>query len=228
MKPMLNKTLAALTLAVCALPFAAHAQDAKADDAKKALAVKLAQIQQKNDSVQLAHQLVNAVAQPVIATWSQNIDQNVPADKQKDVREKLDVELKKLLDATGKTVEAQAAKTAESALVPVYMEKLSADELKTIVAYLESPASAKFQEAGGQAANAWAAQIINATESAVEGHLKKFDEAAAKIVKAATGAKPAAAAKPETKTETKAAPASASDGASGGIKTKVERVEQKQ
>ena len=95
-------------------------------------------------SVQFAHQLVNAVAQPVIATWSQNIDQNVPADKQKDVREKLDVELKKLLDATGKTVEAQAAKTAESALVPVYMEKLSADELKTIVAYLESPASAKF------------------------------------------------------------------------------------
>ena len=68
--------------------------------------MKLAQIQQKNDSVQLAHQLVNAVAQPVIATWSQNIDQNVPADKQKDVREKLDVELKKLLDATGKTVEA--------------------------------------------------------------------------------------------------------------------------
>lgn len=145
---MLNKTLAALTLAVCALPFAAHAQDAKADDAKKALAVKLAQIQQKNDSVQLAHQLVNAVAQPVIATWSQNIDQNVPADKQKDVREKLDVELKKLLDATGKTVEAQAAKTAESALVPVYMEKLSADELKTIVAYLESPASAKIPGGG--------------------------------------------------------------------------------
>ena len=32
---MLNKTLAALTLAVCALPFAAHAQDVKADDAKK-------------------------------------------------------------------------------------------------------------------------------------------------------------------------------------------------
>ena len=62
----------------------------------------------------------------------------------------------------------------------------------------------------------------------MEGHLKKFDEAAAKIVKAATGAKPAAAAKPETKAETKAAPASASDGASGGIKTKVERVEQKQ
>ena len=152
----------------------------------------------------------------------------MPTDKQKDVREKLDVELKKLLDATGKTVEAQAAKTAESALVPVYMEKLSADELKTIVAYLESPASTKFQEAGGQAANAWAAQIINATESAVEGHLKKFDETAAKIVKAATGAKPAAAAKPETKAETKAAPASASDGASGGIKTKVERVEQKQ
>ena len=62
----------------------------------------------------------------------------------------------------------------------------------------------------------------------MEGHLKKFDEAAAKIVKAATGAKPAAAAKPETKAETKAAPASASDGGSGGIKTKVERVEQKQ
>lgn len=223
---MPSQSLAAIALAVCTfgLPLAAHAQNAAVNEANKALAIKLAQIQQKNDARQVASQLVTAVVQPVISNWSHAIEQNVPADKQKDVREKLDAELRKLIESTGKTIEAEAIKTAETALAPVYQEKLTAEELKTVIAYLETPASHKFQEAGGEAANAWISLITKATVSPVEGYLKEFDSAAEKIIAAAADNKSGgkAAAKPQAPAKA-AAPAASS----GGIKTKVERIEPK-
>ncbi|MGP1517765.1 MAG: DUF2059 domain-containing protein [Ottowia sp.] len=223
---MPSQSLAAIALAACTfgLPLAAHAQNAAANETNKALAVKLAQIQQKNDARQVASQLVTAVVQPVISNWSHAIEQNVPADKQKDVREKLDAELRKLIESTGKTIEAEAIKTAETALAPVYQEKLTAEELKTVIAYLETPASHKFQEAGGEAANAWISLITKATVSPVEGYLKEFDSAAEKIIAAAADNKSGgkAAAKPQAP-----AKAAAPTASSGGIKTKVERIEPK-
>lgn len=229
MKTISKKILTAAALAICAFPLAAQTENAKTDEARKKLAEQLVQIQQKTDAPQITQQMVAAVAQPVIATWSQNIDASVPADKQNDVREKLDGELKKLIESLGNTIETQALKTAESALVPVYMEKLSAEDMKTIIAYMKSPASAKFQEVGGDAARAWASKIMDATEKTASSHIAKFDEAAAKIVKAATektGAKPAPAAKAENKAEAKTEAASESTTGSG-IKTRVERIEPK-
>ena len=115
----------------------------------------------------------------------------MPPAKQKEVRDKLDVELKKFAETTHKTVEGQVGKTAEAAMVPIFMEKLSEDELKTIIAYLESPVSAKFQSLGPDATNAWAKRIIDATKPAVESGVKTFDASANRIVGAAAGAAPA-------------------------------------
>jgi hypothetical protein len=53
-----------------------------------------------------------------VASWSQRLDETVPPARQKDVRDKLDVELKKFAENTHKAVEAQVGKAAESALVP--------------------------------------------------------------------------------------------------------------
>lgn len=178
MKSSFKNTPALLLLAAAmALPMAAQAQDSK-----RALATKLAQIQKKSDAEQITNQLIASVAQPVIGIWSQRIDQSVPQARQKDVRDKLDAELKKLVDNTRKTVGAQVDKTAESSLVPVYMEKFSEDELKTIVTYLETPAATKFQTVGGEATGAWVKKIIDSTKGTVEGHVKTFDTAAARIV----------------------------------------------
>ena len=96
-------------------------------------------------------------------------------------------------EKTEKNVSAQVATSAESALVPVFMEKLSEDELKTIVTYLESPASTKFQNLGVEAGNAWAMKIIEATKEAVERDARAFDDAAKRIVDAAAAKKAAPA-----------------------------------
>ena len=157
------------------------------NDGKRALATKLAQIQLKADSAALAEQLTATAVQPVLANWSQRLDETVPPAKQKEVRDKLDVELKKFADSTHKTVEAQVGKAGEAALVPIFMEKLTEDEMKTIIAYLESPVSTKFQALGPEATNAWAKRVIDATRSSVEAGAKNFDTAANRIVSASTG-----------------------------------------
>lgn len=184
LKHSFQKSFAAILLvAVSALPMSAAAQN----DGKRALAVKLAQMQQKADGPGMTEQLTASAVQPLLAGWSQRLDEAVPPAKQKEVREKLDVELKKFAESTQKAIEAQVAKAAEAALVPVFMEKLSEDEMKTVIAYMESPASAKFQALGPDAANAWAKRIIDATKPGVESSAKSFEAAASKIVNAAAG-----------------------------------------
>ncbi len=173
--------VAIVLVAACAASTGALAQS----DSKRALATKLAQIQAKADSAALAGQLTDSAVGPVLSGWSQRLDETVPPARQKDVRDKLDVELKKFAESTYKTVEAQTGKAAEAALVPIFMEKLSEDELKTIITYLESPVSAKFQALGPDATNAWAKRVIDATKPAVESGAKNFDSAATRIVNAA-------------------------------------------
>lgn len=183
MKIILSRLPAALCLvAACTLSAGAYAQDGK-----KALATRLAQLQVASDGAAMAEQLTaDAVSFP-LASWSQRLDETVPPARQREVREKLDVELKKFADTTHKTVEAQVAPAAEAALVPIFMEKLSEDEMRTIIAYLESPVSQKFISIAGDAGNAWAQKIIDNTRASVEGNLKAFDAAAARIVGAPAG-----------------------------------------
>ena len=169
--------LALLFVAACAASTGANAQDAK-----KALATKLAQMQAKTDGAAMANQLTADAVQLPLSTWSQRLDESVPPARQKDVRDKLDVELKKFADNTHKAIDAQVSKAAESALVPLFMDKLSEDEMKTIIAYMESPAAVKFQSLSADAGNAWAQKVIDATRPTVEANVKSFDATASKIV----------------------------------------------
>ena len=193
MNKLLSQTVRALPAVFVFAAAAALSTGAHADDAsKKALAVKLAQLQAKNDAPALAGQLTDSAVQPMVAKWLQQIESRVPADKQKDVRDQLNTELKKFGDSTHQLVETQTAKTAQDALVPVFMDKLSESDLKTVVTYLQTPASAKFAALSGDAAQAWVGKIVDGTKTAVQGYAQNFDAAAEKIVSAAA-AKGAAA-----------------------------------
>jgi hypothetical protein len=185
-----NKAALAITAAAIVFPLAAQAQDAKRE-----LAVKLAAIQAKNDGGALTDQLVQSAAVPMIQGWSQRLDESVPPARQKDVRDKLDVELKKFVDNTKKTVESQVNKSAESTLVPVYMEKFSEEELRTIVTYLESPVSGKFMTVAGEATNAWAKKVVESTKPQVEAGAKAFDTSANKIISSSSSSSSSAPAK---------------------------------
>lgn len=185
MKSPFVKTSAILVLSLaCALGTSAFAQD------KQALATELAQLQAKVDGPGLAEQLAAGAQQPLIQKWSQQL-QSVPEAKQQDVRTKLNAELEKFNTSAHQAIQAQVEQAAVAALVPIFMEKLSDDDLRTIVTFMKSPASAKFQALGADATNAWAQKIVDGSRSAVEGSANVFDASAAKIVGASAAAAPA-------------------------------------
>lgn len=163
---------------------------ALAQDEKTALATKLAQIQLKSDGAAMTGRLTAEAVQVPLANWSQRLNESVPPARQKEVRDQLDVELKKFAENTHKAIETQAGKTAEATLVPLFKEKLTEDEMRTIIAFLESPASAKFQSAAEAGNDAWLEKLFEATKTAVESNIKSFDAAATRIVGVPAGAAP--------------------------------------
>jgi len=210
MNKLLSPTTRALPAAVVFAAAAVLSTGAHADEAsKKALAVKLAQLQQKSTGAALATQLANGAVQERIASWAPQLQERVPADKQKEVNDKLNAELQKFGENTHRAAMIQADKTARDALVPVFMNKLSESELKIIVTYLQTPASAKFADLGGEAAQTWVKKIVDGTQTKVQEYIQAFDAAAEKIVNAAAGSSaPAPAAPASTPPASDAPPAS--------------------
>lgn len=185
MKSSFQKTSAIVALSLaCALGTSAFAQD------KQALATELAQLQAKVDGPGLADQLAAGAQQPLIQKWSQQL-QSVPEARQQEVRTQLNAELEKFNASAHQAIEGQVSQAAVAALVPIFMEKLSDDDLRTIVTFMKSPASAKFQALGADATNAWAQKIVDGSRTSVEGSASTFEAAAAKIVGAPAAAKPA-------------------------------------
>ena len=164
-----------------------------AQDSKQALASKLAQLQLKIDQASMVEQLTLSAVQLPLGNWSERVEREVPAERHSEVRDQLDAELQKFAETAHKAIEDQAAKAAEASLVPIYMEKLTEDELKTIIAYLESPASTKLQELGAEAGNAWAQKLIEDTRPAIEKSIEDFDAVAAGITGLPANPQPAAA-----------------------------------
>ena len=179
------KLPAALFLAAaCAISTGASAQSAQSaqSNAKHDLAVRLAHIQQKANGGSMAEQITDSAVQPLLATWSQRLDETVPPARQQEVRDKLSAELKKFTDTMQSAINEQVDKTAETTLVPIFMDKLTEDEMKTIIAYLESPVSAKFQAMGPDASDAWAKRVIDATKPTWDANARNFDATANRIV----------------------------------------------
>lgn len=178
---------AVLLAAACTLTTGVAAQD------KQALASKLAELQVKTDGAAVAQQLTASAMQMPLATWSQRLKQDVPAERQEQVSEQLDIELQKFADKAHKLIEARSGQAAQAALVPVFLEKLSEDDMKTIIAYLESPASAKLQQLGAEAGEAWMQALVEATRPSIEQNIKDFDAAAERILAAPPTSTPPAA-----------------------------------
>jgi hypothetical protein len=214
MNKLLSPTTRALPTVLVFAAAVAFSSGAHADNAsKKALAIKLAQLQQKNDSAPLAGQLTDSVVQQQVAKWMPQIRSRVSTGQQKEVSDKLNAALKQFGDRTNQAIQAQAVKSAQDALVPLFMDKLSEGDLKAIVTYLQTSASAKFAALSGQALNAWAAKIKEGADTAVQGYAKNFDDAAEKIISdAAAGSAPAdaSASAPAASASSASADASAS------------------
>lgn len=142
-------------------------------DAKRDLANKVVQLQQASVD-NIARGLASQTAQQVLQTAGQAMV-NVAPDKRAAVGKDIQAEVKKFYDEIEPLLRDRAAKLAPVVLVPLLEEKLSEDELKQIVAWMESPVSKKFQQVGADMQSALAQKLVAETSASVEPKLKALE-----------------------------------------------------
>ena len=182
---------AASLLAVGQIAFAqaaSTAAPAAPSAAKTALINKMIQLQQpgvENIARMLIQQPLGNMMQGVGAALQQ-----MPADKRDAAAKLVEVDVRKFADDTVAMLRERGIKSASATWTPLLDERFSEDELKQVIAWLESPTSKKYQQVGNDMQNALGQKMVADTRNTVEARLKALEQAVSKDIGLPT--KPAA------------------------------------
>ena len=142
--------------------------------AKKEYIARILKAQQAElDSV--SRSVVERPAAQLMQQAGAAIQQQVPADKREAAARSVEAEIKKFVDESYPLVRERAIKLAPSTIGAVLDEKMSEDELKQFVAWLESPANKKFQQLGPDMRNAFIGKLLNEAQPVVDPKLQALD-----------------------------------------------------
>lgn len=145
---------------------------------KKELVAKLLLLQQTGiDNVGRA--LAGQTSQRVLQAAGQAIPR-LAADKREAAAADVQADVKKFYDEIEPLLRKRATELAPATLGPVYEERFTEDELKQVIAWLESPVSKKFQQVDGEIANTLAQKVVADTRATIETRLKALEASLAK------------------------------------------------
>lgn len=159
-------------LALVAATTLAHAQStaipgAPASAAKKDLVQRLLVVQQPGlenmmrDLLERPARQMSADAEEILAT-------RVAPEKRPEAVKKIQELLNKYRDETTPLIRERSARIAQATLSPIFEEKYTEDELKQLVAALESPAYKKYQTSLPELANAYGQSVLKELEPVVQ------------------------------------------------------------
>ena len=123
------------------------------------------------------------------------LHQRVPPERREAVATEIEADARKFSDETTTLVRDRATRLAPAAITPILEEKFTEDELKQVVALLESPVLAKFQAAGLDIQKALGQKVVADTRPQVEQRYRSLEENIAKRLGISNGgaaARPAA------------------------------------
>ena len=171
---MLRKTLILVTLATaCTLA------GAQSSPAKKELVGRILKIQQAGIE-SMARDLTKQPANELMASAIEYVQTQVPADKREALGRGLQQDADKYMNETYPLVRDHALKLAPATVGTLLEEKFSEEELKQVVAMMESPVYVKFQSLGGDMQRVLVAKLIPDVKPQVTPRLRALDEAIAK------------------------------------------------
>ena len=198
---MLKKHL--LILAMLIAPLAAHAQSTPA---KKELAARILKLQQPGIEA-MARNLAEQPAVQMMERAGAALPARIAPDKRDAVANDIRADVRKYADEAVPFVQARAVKLAPTTIGLVLEEKFTEDELKQVLAIIESPAYIKFQGLGDEMQKALLEKLVTETRPTIEPKVLALDQSIAKrlgIPVAPAGAAPAApAARPPAKPASK-------------------------
>jgi uncharacterized protein len=162
--------LAVLALVLTAGP--AHAQN------KKELIAKVVQLHQQGIE-NVGRVIAGQTSQQMLQAAGQALP-NVAADKREAVGKDIQADVKKFYDEIEPMLKKRAVELAPATVGPAYDEKFSEEELKVLIAWLESPVSKKYAQIDSDQGNALAEKVVADTRPAIEPKLKALEDAVAK------------------------------------------------
>ena len=173
---MLKHTLLA---ALAAASFLSHAQTpAPSSPAKKELVARVLKNQQPGIEA-MAKALAEQPA-ALLLDVAANAVERAPADKREALTRVIHAVFKKYGDEVVPLVRDRAVKLAPSTIGVFLEEKFTEEELKQIVAMMESPVFAKFQQQSGVMQKVLADKLIQETRGTVEAKIQALDDTVAK------------------------------------------------
>lgn len=164
--------------------------------AKKELVQKVLQLQQPAIEA-MARQLVEQPAAQMLQQAGIALQQRVPAEQREAVAKDIQTDARKYADDTVPIVRKRAVDLAPSTIGTVLEEKFSEDELKQLVAILESPVNKRYQQLGGDMQNALSEKLVADSRSSVEPKLRDLEQSIGKrlgLTPPSAGTAPAATA----------------------------------
>jgi hypothetical protein len=176
--------LLAILLAASAL---SHAQS------KKELVQKLLLIQRPGIEA-VARALAEQPATLVVQNTNRILQVQVPPEKREATAKAADAEVKKYLEEAVPLVRDKAIQLAPTTIGQILEDKFSADELKQLIAWLDSPLNKKFQQLAPELQNALAQKLVADVRPLIEPKIKTMDTNVAKALGLPLAQPPAAAA----------------------------------
>ena len=189
---MPKKTILALALLVAASTVA----QAQSTPAKKELVARILKVQQPGIEA-TARGLVEQPAMELMDNAANALRVRVAKDKQEAVAREIQSDVKKYVEDAFPVVRDRAVTLAPSTIGALLEEKFTEDELKQVIAIMESPVYGKFQRMGNDMQKALIDKVVADTRGTIEPKVRTLEQTVAKRlgVTSPPGA-PAAAAKP--------------------------------
>jgi hypothetical protein len=157
-------------IALIAIALAAGGAQAQT---KKELAAKVLAAQQAGVE-NIGRTIAGQTAQRILQAVGPGL-QRLPADKREAAAKDAQAEVKKFYDDIEPVLRKRAIELAPATVGAAYEERFSEDELKQILAWLESPVSKKFGQIERELATSLAEKVVADTRGTVEPKLKTLE-----------------------------------------------------
>ncbi len=175
-RSMLAVLIAGLGIAALAqTPTAPAAAPAPVSAAKKELVQKVLALQQPGIE-NLARNLVEQPAVQMMQAAGRALQAQVAADKRESVGKTIDADIRKYVDESFPVIRDRAVKLAPSTIGSVLEEKFSDDELKQLVAWLDSPINKKYQQLGPEMQNGFMQKLVAEARPVLDPKLQALEQ----------------------------------------------------
>lgn len=184
---VLTRCLMAVLLAAPLLAVAQKTPSAPASAAKKELVAKVLKLQQPGvDNV--ARLLIQQPVAQMLQQVAPALQQRVAADRREAVARDIQADARKYVEDLEAIAKDKADKLAPGVLGPILEEKFNEDELRQLIAIIESPVNRKYQSLGGEMQKALAEKLLAEMRPLMEPKLLALQQTVAgRLAPAASG-----------------------------------------